>query len=79
MTIQWSCNKQPNYYLVEGRSDSDPPVFLAKTISVREWEAAPDQQALFQETIAMLEHGLSNTPNPVVEPEPPVVIPVAAT
>jgi hypothetical protein len=72
MAIQWSCNKQPNFYLVEGRTDDDPPVLLSKTISVREWETAPDQQALFQKTVAMLEHGLSNTPDPVVELADPV-------
>lgn len=78
MITQWSCNKQPNFYLVEGRTDDDPPVLLAKTISMREWDAAPDKQALFQETVAMLERGLSNAPDPAVEPEPPVVIPAAA-
>ncbi|WP_443698734.1 hypothetical protein [Pseudomonas sp.] len=79
MTIQWSCNKQPNFYLVEGRTDDDPPVLLSKTISVREWEAAPDKQVLFEETIAVLERGLSNAPDSAVEPEPPVVVPAAAT
>jgi hypothetical protein len=71
MAIQWSCHKQPNFYLVEGRTDDDPPVLLSKTISVREWEASADQQALFQKAIASLEHGLSNTPDPVVEPADP--------
>ena len=78
MAIQWSCNKQPNFYLVEGVTDDDPPVMLAKSISVREWESSADSQALFATTVAMLEHGLSNVPDPVVVPEEPPVLPATA-
>lgn len=59
MAIQWSCNKQPKFYLVEGRTDDEPSVMLARTISSTEWESAVDQQALFEAVIADMEVGLS--------------------